>query len=229
MLIAYWAAKGGSGATVLTAAHALAAATTGTTLAVDLDGDLARVLGVAEPETGVAQWLDAGRAVPADAIDRIAVPVAVNLHLVGRGRGPLPAERADVLAALLGAAPRTVVVDCGSRPGPVARAVARAADRSVLVTRACYLAIRRQQDHVLAPTEIALVREPQRALRTADVASALGAPVRCTVPFDPAISRAVDAGLLRSRLPRALARAVTVDRPGRSRAGRRSHDPAVSP
>src|SRR5690554_3312679 len=38
VLIAYWAAKGGSGATVLAAAHALAAAVAGPTLAVDLDG-----------------------------------------------------------------------------------------------------------------------------------------------------------------------------------------------
>lgn len=204
MLIAYWAAKGGSGATVLAAAHALAAATAGPTLAVDLDGDLARALGVTEPATGVAEWLAAGEAVPADAIDRIAVPVSPDLHLVGRGTGPLAPQRAAVLAGLLATTPRTVVVDCGTRPGPAGRAVARTADRSILVTRACYLAVRRLQSLDLAPTEVALVREPQRALGADDLVAAIGAPVRTTVAIDPAISRAVDAGLLRSRLPRAL-------------------------
>jgi hypothetical protein len=211
VLIAYWAAKGGSGATVLAAAHALVAAARRPTLAVDLDGDLARVLGVAEPATGVAQWLGAGAAVPADAVDRIAVPVTDNLHLLGRGPGPLPAGRADVLAGLLASTPRTVVVDCGTRPGAAARTIARAADRSILVTRSCYLAVRRQQALGLGPTEIALVREPARALDADDLSAAIGAPVRTTVPFDPAISRAVDAGLLRSRLPRALARSVRAE------------------
>ena len=208
MLIAYWAAKGGSGATVVAAAHGLAAASAGPTLVVDLDGDLPAVLGVPGADTGIAQWLGAGADVPADALDRISVPVTPNLHLVTRGRGRLDPARADVLAGLLRSSPRTVIVDCGSRPGPTARAVARAADRSVLVTRACYLAIRRQQGHDLAPTEIALVREPQRALRADDLETALGAPVRTTIAFDPAISRAVDAGLLRSRMPRALARGI---------------------
>ena len=211
MLIAYWAAKGGSGASVLAAGHALAAAATGPTLVVDLDGDLPDVLGVPTPDTGVAQWLAAGPTVPTDALDRIAVPVAPNLHLVARGRGPLDPARADVLAGLLASTARTVVADCGSRPGPAGRAVARAADRSVLVTRACYLAIRRQHHLELAPTEIALVRESHRALDADDVALALGAPVRTVVPFDPSVSRAVDAGLLRSRLPRPLAR-VAADR-----------------
>ena len=212
MLIAYWAAKGGSGATVLAAAHALASAAHGPTLAVDLDGDLARALGVAEPETGIAHWLAAGPSVPADAVDRIAVPVAPDLRLLGRGTGPLAPDRAEVLAGLLAGTPRTVVVDCGSRPGPVGVAVARAADRSILVTRACYLAIRRQGDLGLSPTEVALVREPARALGADDVSAALGAPVRTVVPFDPAVSRAVDAGLLATRLPRALARHVGAGR-----------------
>jgi hypothetical protein len=208
VLIAYWAAKGGSGASVLAAAHALAAAATGPTLLVDLDGDLPDILGVPAPETGLAQWLAAGRAVPTDALDRISVAVAPNVHLVGRGPGGLEPSRADVLAGLLAAMPRTVVADCGSRPGAVARAVARSADRSVLVTRSCYLAIRRQQRLGLAPTEVALVREPQRALDADDITLAVGAPVRTTVAFDPSVSRAVDAGLLRTRLPRALSRAI---------------------
>lgn len=214
MLIAYWAAKGGSGATVLAASHALQMAGHGPTLLVDLDGDLPCVLGVPAPGAGVADWLSAGTHVPADALDRIAVPVGPGLALLGRGAGSLDPTRVDVLAGILASTPRTVVVDCGSRPGPPGRAVARAADRSILVTRACYLAVRRQCAHDLAPTEIALVREPNRALRAADVAEALGAPVRTSVPFDPAISRAVDAGLFTARMPRALTKNLDVGAAG---------------
>lgn len=209
MLIAYWAAKGGSGATVLAAAHALRGAADGPTALVDLAGDLPCVLGVPQNDTGISQWLAAGPQVPPDALDRIATPIAVNLQLICRGTDGLDDRRADVLAGLLAATPRTVVVDCGTLPGPVGRAVARAADRSILVTRACYVAVRRQMDHDLAPTEIALVREANRSLDPSDLAAALGAPVRTTVRFDPSISRAVDAGLLRSRLPRVLHRAFT--------------------
>ena len=115
-----------------------------------------------------------------------------------------------MLAGLLAAGPRTVVVDCGTRPGSVGRTIARAADRSILVTRACYVALRRQAAHELAPTEVALVREPSRSLGVHDVETAVGARVRATFPFEPGISRAVDAGLLRSRLPRALARNLDV-------------------
>lgn len=208
MLIAYWAAKGGSGATVLAAAHALRLATTTPTLLVDLDGDLPAVLGVPEATAGIAEWSVAGDRVPVDALDRIAVSVGPNLQLIGRGDGPLDAGRADVLAALLARSPHTVVVDGGSRPGPVASAVIRRARRSVLVTRACYLAIRRFGGLDLAPSEVALVREPQRALGADDVEAAIGAPVRTRISIDPAIARAVDSGLLASRLPRSLVRAL---------------------
>lgn len=218
MLTAYWAAKGGAGATVVAAAHAVAAAAHRPTLAVDLDGDLASALGAdVSGRPGAADWLRAGDDVPADALDRLLVPVAEDLALLPRGTGPLPPARAGVLGHLLARAPREVVVDAGTRPGPAGRALVREADRSVLVTRACYLAIRRLQGLDLAPTEVVLVREPNRALGPDDVALAAGVPVRASIPVDPAIARAVDAGLLTARLPRKLARAVAAPAPAPSR------------
>jgi len=209
VLTAYWAAKGGAGATVLAAAHAVAASAHRPTLAVDLDGDLAAALGAeAGGRPGVADWLRAGADVPADALDRLLVPVADDLALLPRGAGPLAPERAGVLGRLLAGSPREVVVDAGTRPGAAARAVVREADRSTLVSRACYLAVRRSQALDLGPTDVVLVREPDRALGPDDVARAVGAPVRAVVPIDPAIARAVDAGLLAARLPRRLQRAV---------------------
>jgi hypothetical protein len=52
------------------------------------------------------------------------------------------------------------------------------------------------------------VREPGRALTRRDVEEVLGVPVRAEVDVDPAVARAVDAGLLASRLPRALERGL---------------------
>jgi hypothetical protein len=210
VLTAYWAAKGGAGATVLAAAHALVAASRRATVAVDLDGDLARALGVHPPtDAGVAEWLAAGADVPADALDRLLVPAGDDLWLLPRGTGPLQPARAGVLGRLLADSPRDVVVDAGTRPGPAARAVVREAERSVLVTRACYLALQRLPEIELAPTEVALVLEEARALGPTDVAAVAGVPVRTHVAVDPGIARAVDAGLLCARLPRKLARAVS--------------------
>ncbi len=213
MLITYWAAKGGSGTTVLAAAHALQSAARGPVLLVDLDGDVPAVLGTVAPSAGIAEWLCAGADVPSDALDRLAVDVAPNLRLLPRGRGRLDPARAEVLAALLAGAPGTVIVDAGTRPGRVGRRIAVSSRRSILVTRACYLAVQRQLTGGLAPTEVALVREAARALRPDDIAQALGVPVRTTIPHDPGVARAVDAGLLASRLPRALARRLD---PGRA-------------
>ena len=214
MLTAYWAAKGGAGATVLAAAHAIAASAHRHTVAVDLDGDLARALGVDDPDhPGVADWLRAGVDVPADALDRLLVAAGEDLWLLPRGSGPLPAERAGVLGHLLAQAPREVVVDAGTRPAPAAAAVVREAHRSVLVTRACYLALARLRTLDLAPTEVALVEEGQRALGV----DGAGAPVRVRVDVHPGIARAVDAGLLRARLPRRLVGAVRASLPEAAR------------
>ena len=81
-----------------------------------------------------------------------------------------------------------------------------AADESLLVTRACYLALTRATALGAAPTGVVLVEEPGRALRVADVEASVGAPVVATALLDPAIARAVDSGLLTSRLPAAWRR-----------------------
>jgi hypothetical protein len=51
-----------------------------------------------------------------------------------------------------------------------------------------------------------LIREPGRALHAADVERAVGVPVVAELDLDPAVARAVDAGLLAARLPRSLQR-----------------------
>lgn len=210
MLVSCWSSKGGAGTTVVATVLARLAATRDDgrgALLADLAGDAPAVLGVPEPEgPGLAGWLAAGADAPVDALGRLEVPAAPGLALLARGEGPLAEERAEVLAALLAADPRCAVVDCGSAPAGAALVVAAAAERSVLVTRACFVALRRALAAPLRATEVILVAEPGRSLTRHDVETALGVPVVAVVEVDPAVARAVDAGLLASRLPRGLVR-----------------------
>jgi len=207
-----WALKGGQGTTVVTAALGLTLARSGhDVLLVDLAGDLPAALGLPEPDgPGLADWLAAGDDVPADGLGRIERPVGPGLALLPRGGGSMgPSDRVEALLAALDDA-RLAVVDCGVvGPGedPAAVAAARA-NRSILVTRPCYLALRRASSPPLRPSEVILVTEPGRALDRTDVEAVVGAPVRAEIPLDPAVARAVDAGLLASRLPRGLERSL---------------------
>jgi MinD-like ATPase involved in chromosome partitioning or flagellar assembly len=212
VLIACWAAKGGSGTTVVSVALAtvLARRSPRGVLLVDLDGDVPAVLGIPEPVgPGIAGWLAAGDGVPPDALGRLEVAVAGSVSLLAAG-GTLPegGDRGEVLAALLGDEPRPVVVDCGTDPRGVGLAVAAASSQSLLVLRPCYLALRRALAAPLRPSGVVLVDEPGRALGADDVAAVLGVPVRAVVAYEPRVARAVDAGLLVDRLPAAMARAL---------------------
>jgi hypothetical protein len=176
-------------------------------LVADLAGDVPAALGLSEPEgPGVAGWLQAGAEVPADALGRLEVAAGEGLTLLSRGHGPLEAPRAEVLTQLLATDARPVVVDCGTDPQGVALTVAAGATRSVLVTRPCFLSLRRALAAPLHPSEVVLLTEPGRALTRHDVESCLGARVAAEVAVDPQVARAVDAGLLATRLPRRLIR-----------------------
>lgn len=209
MLVACWSAKGGAGTTVVAASLALIHARTGRdgALLADLAGDAPAALGLPEPDgPGLAEWSEAGCEVPPDALTRIEVAAGPGLALLARGRGWLDPRRADVLAALLAADARPVIADCGPAPEGAALAIAAAATRSVLVTRPCFLALRRALAAPLRPSEVVLVTEPGRSLTRRDVEDCLGAPVVAEVAHDPQVARAVDAGLLATRLPRNLLR-----------------------
>jgi MinD superfamily P-loop ATPase len=209
MLVACWSVKGGVGTTVVAASLALLLARRrpGAVLA-DLAGDAPAVLGLPEPDTpGLAGWLAAGDGVPADGLARLEVEASPSLGLLPRGPGPLVPGRAAVLASLLDRGVRPVVVDCGTAE-QVAAAVVGGAQRSILVIRPCYLALRRAMASPLRASEVVVVREPGRALSSQDIESAVGAPVRVEIEADPAVARAVDAGLMAGRLPRSLERGL---------------------
>jgi len=201
-----WAAKGGSGTTVVTAAMALAS--TEPTLLVDLAGDLPMVFGLAEPDgPGVLDWLRS-EAEP-DRLATLELPVDGHISLLPAGRrgdpDPQP-ERWIQMARWLRHDRRRIIVDAGSPSPPPA--VREASDHAFLVTRPCYLALRTAIRQAARPSGVIVVDEPGRALSHSDIERCLGAPVVARVLIDPAIARAVDAGLLVSRLPRGLQNAL---------------------
>lgn len=214
MVTICWAAKGGSGTTVVTAALALRSASP--SLLVDLDGELPAVLGVGPSDRpGVADWLesDAGP----EQLAELFVDVGRHHRLLPWRSGPpspevdrpeVGTDRWEQLGAWLdrwGAQwDCPVVVDAGTRLPPPP--LVEHATRSLLVTRPCYLAVCRAIALPIRPTGIVLVDEPGRGLRAADVEHALGVPVEATVRVDPAVARAVDAGLLAGRVPRVITR-----------------------
>lgn len=216
MLITCWSVKGGSGTTVVAAALALVAARatplplstrpvpspSSPTLLVDLAGDVPGVLGLAEPPgPGVVDWLGAD-ADPAS-LEHLVTEARPRLWVAPRGDGLLPDHpRWAALARYLADRPGTAVVDAGSH-GPPPQPLHDAAT-SVLVIRPCYLALRRAARLGIRPDEVVLVDEPGRALRRPDVESVIGVKVKVHLELDPAIARAVDAGLLAGRLPSPL-------------------------
>lgn len=207
-----WALKGGAGTSVVSAALALVLAADRPTVLVDLVGDLPAVLGRNDgDEPGLAEWLAAGVDADGEALRRVEQPVADGCVLLPRGAAPLMAgDRAEALADLLAGRSRTPVIDAGigHRDDPLLAALCDRAEHRLLVTRPCYLALRRVQASELPATGVVLVSEPGRALGRADVEAVAGVPVVAEIGWDPAVASAVDAGLLSSRLPRGLQRGL---------------------
>ncbi len=205
MLTLCWAVKGGSGTTVVSCALALMMARAhDASWLVDLAGDVPAALGLAEPTgPGVHDWIAATSA-PPSAIDALGAAGSEGLRIVPCGsQQPQPDDdRWGELADHLAAREQPVVIDAGT--GHVPAALFAAAQHRLLVTRPCYLALRRAVAAGLEPTGVVVVHEPGRALRAEDVAATVRAPVVAEISLDPAVARSVDAGLLAARLPRTL-------------------------
>ncbi|MFN7151317.1 MAG: hypothetical protein ACK4V6_17795 [Microthrixaceae bacterium] len=217
-----WAVKGGSGVTVTaTAFAAMLARRHGPTVLVDLGGDAPAVLGMPEPSApGVGDWLATPEA-SADALGRLQVVAGRDLWLLPYGDLSVPmtdsTARATALVEALGALGRHVVVDAGplgivscSGGAPGVLGVLAASGTSVLVTRACYLSLRRALRGTVSADGAILLAEAGRALDRRDVHQVLGVPVVAVVEADPALARSVDAGLLSRRPHRSLERSLAV-------------------
>jgi len=205
MITLCYAAKGGSGTTVVACIRAIDSV--GPVLLVDFDGDIPAMLGLAEPDRpGVVDWL--------------AIDVTPNCSLLPAS-GPAASscaphpdadlERWDGLVDWLTEwsvdSGGSVVVDAGTRCLPVT--FVEQCPQRWLVTRACYLALRRASRLEVSPTGVVLVDEPGHALRPRDIETSVRAPIVATIDWDVRVSRSVDAGLLLGgRLPRSIHQAL---------------------
>ncbi len=211
-MIVCWSVKGGSGTTVVASSLALVHAEQSPrgALIVDLAGDVPAVLGLAEPSgIGISEWFAQNENSARVSLQSIMVQATANLRLISRGALPIDTDaNFTELCATLATLDMPVIVDAGC--GVVSADLVARASSSLLITRPCYLSLRRAAQLNVAPTGIVLVNEPGRALGKRDVESVIGAPVVAEITFDATISRAVDAGLLASRLPAALAKQLTV-------------------
>ena len=202
--------SGGVGASTVSAALALRRSDDAPTLLVDLRGDQLALLGLSdEPRPGLGDWLAAGDDVDTDALRQLEVPVAAGLSLLPAGSGSQQsASRTAALAHALSGSSRSVVIDAGTTRGELWGQLGAVASDRILVTKACYLGLRRLRDCDIEPTAVVLFREAGRALAPALVREHVDAPIVGTMAYDPAVSRAIDAGLLTRRVPRTLRSAV---------------------
>lgn len=186
-MISIYAHKGGVGVTTVAAALALVGA---------------RTRFSADPVTILAERAE---------IEDLCAVLGATPPTDGPGGEPLPYEVGpltlyDLRCGSLLTTPPDFIV--GYRGGPdVTRYV---------VTRPCYLAARaesRTRQYEDRADGLIVITEPGRALSADDMAGATGVPVVAEIPWDPAVARAIDAGLLAARLPASLARPLGAIRP----------------
>jgi hypothetical protein len=198
MIVVCRSVKGGSGTTVTSAALGLLLATRyrGGGFIVDLNGDLPAALGLVEPSTDSPHDVNASLQLLPRSGTRSTVPHVVNWAALANEVAQLNAP---------------VVVDAGTLN--VGRELLDVATTSLLIIRPCYLALRRAS-HVMYRDDfradgVVVVKEEGRALTPKDVSAVLRLPVRGIVDIDPAVARAVDAGLLSNRIPGSLSTSLT--------------------
>ncbi len=209
-MLVCWSVGGGVGTSVIVAGLAAAAARAGErSLVLDLAGDQATLFGAPDPGgPGLSDWLGSTPDVPVDALRHLEVGLVPGVSLLPRGAGGLEASRIASLSVALEDDERFVVVDAGSSEHAVAAQLVATASRTLLVVRACPIALRRLEHLPMEPTGIVVVRERRRSVTWQDIATAAGAPVVAELEIDPGVAAAVDAGLDRRPLPRSFLRVL---------------------
>lgn len=224
-LVAVWGPKGGSGASVLAAHLAGAAAAAGRCTLVDLDlrhGDQRVLLGAGNHPRTLVDLLAAGDDIPPSAVEGVAWPHPAGFGVVlapGPVAGALPDALPDAwagLAAALGAVrdgPGIVVADLPSGLGRISLEVTGRADAVALVVTPDLLALRRARDAARAVVEgpevgVVLNRWSRGtrgdALSPGDVEAVLGLSVWAKVPLQAGLLRAPELGRLSRPACRAL-------------------------
>ena len=184
MVTLCWAVKGGSGTTVVTSTLALES--TRPALLVDLDGEIDTMLGLPEPDRpGVVDWLLGDG--PPTQLDDLLIDIDDTTFLLPCRLGgtdgptasmPLPERWAVLLtwfAEWEAHSGGEVWIDGGT--GTPATALASGIEQRWLVSRACYLSLRRAARSPIRPTGVLFVSGHGRQLRPKDVERSVGAPI----------------------------------------------------
>ena len=184
MVTLCWAVKGGSGTTVVTSTLALES--TRPALLVDLDGEIDTMLGLPEPDRpGVVDWLLGDG--PPTQLDDLLIDIDDTTFLLpcrlGGTDGPtasMPLPLPERWAVLLtwfaeweAHSGGEVWIDGGT--GTPATALASGVEQRWLVSRACYLSLRRAARSPIRPTGVLFVSGHGRQLRPKDVERSVGA------------------------------------------------------
>ena len=210
MLTVCYSVKGGQGCTTVAAGIALIQPAA---VLVDTLGDVPALLGSPEPSgSGVIDLLASDQPVTVAALERLRVD-AGPVMFVPRGADDaanVAASRWQELGEVLAADAKAWVLDAGT--GPAWPSVAVPDAHALLVVRNCYLALRRAVVSEVRPSGVVLVEDPDRALSRRDVADVLADLPFTAVSVDPAVGRAIDAGVFAARVPDGLRRELaTID------------------
>ncbi|CAB4662977.1 unannotated protein [freshwater metagenome] len=192
--------KGGNCTTVTASAFSLMSAIRGTnTLLIDLCGDVPAAIGIAEPHgPGINDWLHEDNIGDPQQMVLLGTPVIPGLVVVHRGARFVDGEpRWKALAQAISELPHDVIIDAGTTYVP--EALTTAMGSVSMVVKPCYLSLRRAS-RLPRPSNVFVIKEDNRALTVKDVGNVLGVPIAAEIPYEAAISRAVDAGLLPARV-----------------------------
>ncbi len=200
-------------------------------LLVDTQGDLPHAIGLSEPSAaGISEWLARDKTTDDETdgdrdrdLDRdlrtLEYSITSKVSMLPLGHHPiapqLQPDKPDQLAKYLAADRREVIIDCGclwrhefdfannfDGQLQLATTLLAAADNSWLVTKSCFLGLRRMALSPFKPTGVVLLMEAGRSLVASDVADLAKCPVIAQLEADVRVARAIDAGLLASDLPR---------------------------
>lgn len=209
MFVIVSSVKGGVGTSVTSAALALLLARDPSrpTYLIDLGGgDQSDILGLPAITDGLIAWFSA----PDRRLADLAVPVNDSLRLVAPGDGALPTDSSWMAPLALALddlrSSAHVVIDAGQLD--TTTHLDPLADRRLMVMRPCYIGLRHVTTAINHWDGLVLVRPPDRVLTTRDVAHVCDMPLAAEITMTPDVSRAVDAGVLRTRLPHGLVRAL---------------------
>ncbi len=215
MLSVLYSLKGGQGTSVTAAMLSMASAKQSPTVLVDLDGDQPAIFGVNGNGKGLAEW-SRGK-IGGDLVSLTEPLMGDDLVLLPRGYGSFSTGILNGFADCLKEFGGNVIVDAGSHKpevvlgtvvGQLASHLLAEADQSVLVTRNCYLSLKLTAlagaglREFACPDEMILVEELCRPLTKSDCERAVNTPASVVLPYDPDVSRSVDAGMTRTRIPR---------------------------